>query len=48
MLLKTNGKFQSSRAISKVLGPDPTMLMKINEISGLSYDVDETKEHMSS
>jgi len=39
MLLKTNGNFKNSRAVSKVFGAYPTMFMKTNKISGLSYDV---------
>ena len=43
MLLKTKGRFQSSRAVSKVFGAYPTMFMKINKLPCQSYDVDENK-----
>jgi len=48
MLLKTNSTSHQVSSNSRGFGAYPTMFMKINKISGLSYDVDETKEHMSS
>ena len=48
ILLKTNSKSQQVSSNSRGFGAYPTMFMKINKISGLSYDVDEKKEHMSS